>query len=261
MTTTLTPHAQGTFCWPELMTTDTDAAKKFYGALFGWTVNELPLGPNDPPYLMFQKDGKDVAAGYVLQPEQRAQGVPPYWGNYVAVTSVDEIAAKATQLGATVIMPPMDVMESGRMAIIQDPQGAIFGVWQAKNHIGAQTLDEPGALCWTECYTLDQDKAKDFYTRLIGWSAADMPMEKMVYTMFKRGDGASAAGLMKVPAEAQGMPPNWLSYFQTADLAKSTEKVKELGGNVVVGPMPIPNIGAFSIVTDPQGATFGLFQM
>jgi hypothetical protein len=83
----------------------------------------------------------------------------------------------------------------------------------------------------------------------------------MVYTMFKRPDGASAAGLMKVPAEAQGMPPNWLSYFQTADLEKSTEQVKQLGGKVVVGPMPVPNMGAFSIVTDPQGATFGLFQV
>src|SRR5438552_5509696 len=139
--TVLTQHAPGTFCWPELLTTDQNAAKKFYTSQFGWKTNDIPLGP-DAVYTIFQKNGKDLAALWKLSPDQtKKMGMPPNWNPYVAVTSADQSAAKAKQLGGTVLVEPMDVMDKGRMAAIKDPTGAAFSIWQAKSSIGASVLD------------------------------------------------------------------------------------------------------------------------
>ena len=144
---TLTPHAPGTFSWPELGTTDQEGAKKFYTALFGWTANDTPMGPGET-YTIFQKNGKDVGALYTLRAEQKQNGVPPNWGAYISVANADETAAKAKQLGGTLLMEPFDVMEHGRMAVITDPQGATFCLWQAKKHCGIQVFGEPNSLGW-----------------------------------------------------------------------------------------------------------------
>src|SRR5437016_4676900 len=121
--------APGTFCWPELATTDQKAAVAFYRALFGWDLNELPIGPTET-YSMFQLRGRPTAAAHTLQPAERQQGIPPHWNSYVTVTNADEAAKRAKELGGTIVVPPFDVMDSGRMAVIQDPTGAYFCVWQ-----------------------------------------------------------------------------------------------------------------------------------
>src|SRR5438477_11531386 len=144
---TITQHAPGTICWPELATTDQAGARTFYTALFGWKANESDMG-NSETYTMLQNKDRSVGALYTVRKEQRAQGVPPNWTSYVAVTSADDAAKKAVELGGKTIAAPFDVMDVGRMAVIQDPQGAIFAVWQAKKHNGAQVLDEPGSLSW-----------------------------------------------------------------------------------------------------------------
>ena len=105
-----------------------------------------------------------------MRPEEQQMGVPPHWNAYVTVANVDEAAKKAESLGAKVLAPPFDVMDYGRMAVLQDPTGAVFQVWQAKTHIGAQILNEPGALCWTELSTRDTKAAEAFYTKLFGWT-------------------------------------------------------------------------------------------
>src|SRR6184192_4095337 len=132
---TTTQHAPGTFCWPELSTTDQNGAKKFYSTLFGWTFNDTPIGPNEV-YTTLQLGGRAAAALYNMRPEMRAQGIPPHWMSYVAVEDADQTAARARQLGGTIIVQPFDVMELGRMAVIQDPTGAPFALWQAKKHQG-----------------------------------------------------------------------------------------------------------------------------
>jgi predicted enzyme related to lactoylglutathione lyase len=258
---TLTPHAPGTFSWPELGTTDQDGAKKFYTALFGWTANDTPMGPGET-YTIFQKNGKDVSALYTLRPEQKKMNVPPNWGAYISVTNADEAAAKAKQLGGTVLAEPFDVMEHGRMAIIQDPNGAVFQVWQAKQHIGAGVIGEPYTLCWTELMTPDPAKSKAFYTGLIGYTTEDMPVPggQGTYTIFKRADGTQAAGMMKIPDQMKGVPSHWLSYFAVEDIQATVGKLTQIGGKVQVPPTPIPGIGTFSVVQDPQGAYFAMLQ-
>jgi predicted enzyme related to lactoylglutathione lyase len=256
--TTLLTHAPGTFCWPELSTSDQNAAKKFYSALFGWTVNDSPMGP-DAVYTIFQRDGKDAAACATLMPEAKAQGVPPNWMAYLTVANADDTVKKAAQLGGKVLKDAFDVMDHGRMAVIQDPTGATFCVWQGKNHNGAGILNEPGALCWTELVTSDTSKAGPFYKSLFGWGGEDMPMGPMVYTLFKRGD-KNAGGMMAMPAEMKGAPSSWMSYFEVTNCDQSAEKVKQLGGTVMVPPTDIPMAGRFAVISDPQGAMFGILQ-
>ena len=234
---TITQHAPGTFCWPELATTDQAGARTFYTALFGWKANESDMG-NSETYTMLQNKDRSVGALYTMRKEQRAQGVPPNWTSYVAVTSADDAAKKAVELG-------------------QDPQGAIFAVWQAKKHNGAQVLDEPGSLSWTELTTSDTAGAQKFYTGLFGWGSESMPMGPMTYTLFKRGD-KSAGGMMALTPEMGPVPPNWLPYFGVVDADATVAKAILAGGKVLVPPTNIPGGGRFAVLHDPQGATFGI---
>ena len=158
------------------------------------------------------------------------------------------------------MVQPFDVMETlGRMAVIRDPQGAVFSVWQAKDNIGVAILDEPGALCWTELLTSDTDQARRFYTSLLGWKAVAMPMGPMTYNLFKRPDGANAAGMMTLPKEIQA-PPHWLSYFQVENIQDTAAKVTSLKGKTLMPPTPVPNVGSFAVFQDPQGAVFGVLE-
>src|SRR6478736_6508190 len=162
-------HVPGAFSWPELATTDQKGAVAFYRALFGWDLNEQPMGPGEV-YSMFQMRGKHVGAGYTMRPDERKMGVPAHWNSYVTVADADESAKQAESLGAKVLAPPFDVMDAGRMAVIQDPTGAVFQLWTPNRSIGAQILNEPGALCWTELTTSDPKAAEAFYTGLFGWT-------------------------------------------------------------------------------------------
>jgi uncharacterized protein len=253
-------HAPGTFCWPELATTDQKAAVAFYSSLFGWDVNESPAGPNET-YSMFQLADRAVGAACSLRPEQRDQHVPPHWGSYVAVASADDAAKRAQELGGQVLAPPFDVMDAGRMAVIQDPTGAVFMVWQGNQHAGAQVMNEAGSLCWTELTTTDTAAAEKFYTQLFGWTpkhaAAGSPME---YTEFSVG-GTPGIGMMAKPADMPAhIPSYWMPYFQVADTDASASKAKALGANVMVPPQDIPGTGRFAIISDPQGAVFAVFK-
>lgn len=253
-------HPPGAFSWAELATTDQKAGVEFYKALFGWDVNEQPIGPTET-YSMFQLRGKEVAAAYTMRPEERQSGAPPHWNAYVTVASADEAAKRAQELGGRVFAPPFDVMDVGRMAVLQDPTGAVFQVWEPRKHIGARILDEPGALCWTELTTRDTKSAEKFYTQLFEWAAKrSSPDAGMEYTEFSV-QGKPGIGMMAMPAEMPAdVPPYWMPYFQVADCDASTEKAKKLGASVMVPPRDIPNTGRFAIINDPQGAMFALFQ-
>lgn len=258
MTQKVAAHAPGTFCWPELSTPDQAGAEQFYTSLFGWTVQKVPLGP-DQHYTIFQKDGKDVAAGFVQQEEQKKQGIPPNWLSYVSVADVAQSADKAKQLGGTVLMGPFDVMDKGKMAVVQDPTGAVFAMWEAVSHPGAGVLDEVGALGWTELMTRGVDKAIAFYSKLLGWSTQTVPMGDFNYTLFLRG-GTKAAGGMEIPAGMEQVPPHWMAYFQVADTDRTFARAKELKAEEIMPPTDIPNVGRFAILRDPQGAPFSILK-
>ena len=257
--TTTTAHTPGTFCWIELMTSDPVAAKQFYAPLFGWSWRDDPM-PDGSTYTMCQSGGRDVAAIYKMMKEQADQGIPPNWFPYVAVADADEAATAAVTLGGTVTVPPFDVMDYGRMAVIQDPTGAVFGVWQAKNYPGVGVRDEPNAMCWNEVMTPDRPRAAAFYAKLIGWSTSAMPMPEGEYTVFMTGE-AGKAGCMQITPAMGPMPPTWLTYFAVGDCDAVARKASELGGQVLKGPEDAPGVGRWALLQDPQGAVFAVIAM
>jgi predicted enzyme related to lactoylglutathione lyase len=253
-------HVPGTFTWPELATSDQGAGVAFYRALFGWDVNEQPIGPAGV-YSMFRLRGLEVGAACSLRPEERQNGVPPHWNLYVTVASADEAVKRAASLGATVFMPPFDVMDAGRMAVLQDPTGAVFQVWQPARSIGARILNEPGSLCWSELTTRDTKAAEAFYTALFGWtpkhSAPGAPME---YTEFSV-QGQPSIGMMAMPAHMPAhVPAYWMPYFQVADCDQAAANAHQLGATLLVEPQDIPSTGRFAVIQDPQGAVFAVFR-
>jgi predicted enzyme related to lactoylglutathione lyase len=248
-------HAPGTFCWPELSTTDQKGAVAFYRALLGWDVIDQPIGPTET-YSMFTLHGLEVAAAYTMRPEERAHRAPPHWNAYVAVANADESATRAQELGGKVLAPAFDVMEAGRMAVLQDPTGAVISVWQAKQHIGAKILREPGALGWTELLTNDTAAAETFYTQLFGWKSKVSPE----YTEFIVGS-APDAGMMKLDPKWGNVPPHWMPYFQVNDCDGTAAKATADGGQIHVPPSDIPNVGRFAMLADPQGATFAVIKI
>ena len=251
--------APGTFCWVELATNEGEAAKKFYTGLFGWTPDDRPMGPG-MVYTMLNLGGKNVGALYQVEPERIAQGVPPHWMSYVLVTSADETAAKAKELGATLLAGPFDVMTFGRMAVVQDPTGAVFSLWQAKDHQGATAVNVPNSFCWNELMTTDTAKDGAFYSGLFGWKRDTQNFGPLEYTMFQNGE-RPAGGMLKITPEMGPIPPNWLVYFAVDDCDAKTKKATELGASVMKPPDDIPGIGRFSILTDPQGAAFALIKL
>lgn len=144
--TNIDKHPAGSFCWIELHASDQNAAKKFYCTLFDWQAHDEPMGP-EGVYTMFRLDGRDAGAGCSLRPEERSQGVPPHWMLYIAVDNADAAVTKAQQLGGKIIAPAFDVMEAGRMAVIQDPTGAMFCIWQANKSKGIAISGVSGTLC------------------------------------------------------------------------------------------------------------------
>lgn len=250
-----TKYTPGTFCWTDLATSDPDAAKAFYSALFGWEAEDIPVGEG-AVYSMMRLGGKDVAAISRQQPEQAAAGVPPLWNTYVSVESAEATAARAAELGATVVAPAFDVMEAGRMAVIQDPQGAYFMAWEPKQTIGAELVNANGALAWNELATPDLDASSEFYGALFGWTITPVEGGPVPYRTIKNGEANN--GGMTVPMPP-GTPPYWLVYFGSDDLDAALAAAAELGGTALTPAMDI-GMGRIGVVQDPQGAVFSLFE-
>lgn len=253
-----TKFEHGDFSWVDLGTTDAAAAKRFYGEVFGWTFEDIPMGPGGT--YTFAKVGDAVAGGlYTMGPDM--QGVPSHWLSYLNVTDVDATTAKVTGLGGKVMKGPFDVMDQGRMSVVQDPSGATVAFWQAKKVAHTTIKSEVGSVCWTELLTSNVDAAGKFFVNTVGWKTEGMDMGPMgVYTLFSR-DGTKetqVAGMMAHPMK--GAPSAWLVYLGTPDVDASAKKVTELGGKVLSPATDIPNIGRFAIVQDPQGAVFALFK-
>jgi predicted enzyme related to lactoylglutathione lyase len=244
----VTAHQPGSFCWIELATSDADAARSFYTRLFGWTVNEIPMG-DQGMYSILQKDGRDAAALY------QDTRMPPNWVSYIAVRDVDATVEQAKALGGELNAGPFDVFEAGRMAVLSDPQGAHFAVWQARANPGVGVRDEPDTLCWNELQARDVDAAKTFYTSLFHWRMKDSPE----YTEWHLGE--HAIGGMLPSQSPPGVPSYWLPYFAVSDCDAATEKGRSLGAAVLVPPMDIANVGRFSVLQDPQGAVFAVIRL
>ncbi len=255
-----TQHVPGSFCWIELNTTDVAAAKQFYGALFGWQTEDMPAGP-DMTYTMFNLHDMPLGGMCNLQPEQLQHGVPAHWMSYVSVENADQSAARAQELGAQLLMEPFDVMQVGRMAVLADPQGGHFCIWQAQGEVGCKLEDENGTWCWHELWAHDPEAAKAFYTSLFGWQAKVSEVsEATEYTEWSLG-GQSFGGMFKIEACMGPMPSNWLPYFMVDDCDATAATAKANGGQVQMAPMDIPRVGRFAVIADPQGANFAVIKL
>jgi uncharacterized protein len=249
-----TKYSPGTFSWTDLATTDQDAAKQFYGALFGWQAVDYPVG-DGVVYSMMLVDGKDVAAISPQPQQQRDAGIPPVWNSYVTVESADQAADRAKGLGATVHAPAFDVMDVGRMAVIQDPQGAFFMVWEPKQHIGASIVNARGALSWNELASPDPDASAEFYRELFGWQMDPIEGMQMPYLVIKTAAGNSNGGIR---GAMENEPPHWLVYFGSDDIDADIAKATELGATQLVGATDI-GVGKIAVLQDLQGAVFALY--
>ena len=247
-------YDHGVPSWVDLGTSDIGKAIEFYSGLFGWQIEQGP--PEAGGYSIALLRGRPVAG---LGPQMNPG--PPYWTTYVNVDSADDVVAKAKANGGKVLMEPMDVMDVGRMAIFADPIGAVIAVWQAGNHPGAGIVNEANSYSWSELVTTDTETSKQFYSAVFGWgSETHGEGGPMAYTEWKIA-GRSVGGMMKkppmMPAE---VPPHWGVYFTVDGTEAAMDKVKELGGQVLMGPMDVEP-GKFAVVADPQGAVFNIITL
>jgi uncharacterized protein len=252
-------HKAGDFCWIELATSDQEAAKKFYGELFGWAASDSQMGPNEY-YTSFLLNGRQVGAAYTLRQRHLEKGIPPHWILYVATESADESAKRAEELGGKVEMAPIDVFGAGRMAVLQDPTGAHFCVWQAQEHVGSRIAGVDGTLCAADLITSDQEAASAFYEGLFGWQIGkeDEATAHRYYHIFNGGE--FLGGIPPADFAGPTVVAHWQIYLQVADCEASAVKAKDLGAKFYMPPLKVEDVGWMSVMEDPQGAGFALFQ-
>jgi uncharacterized protein len=254
-------YGPGTFCWANLSSTDPEAAMRFYAGLFGWDYEERPADGGG--FVMARRGGAEVAAIYPREPDERDRGLAPHWNNYVSVTDADAAVGSAAELGASVFEEPYDVSDAGRTAVLIDPVGAMFWVWQPRRHIGARRVNDVGCLTFNELVTADVERSMDFYSALFGWT----------FEPFETGDG-SALWVIGNDTAANGLngamrelsddgiraeASMWLPYFTVPSVSSATVAAEESGGRHRSGPVQAGE-GRTAVVADPTGAAFGLFE-
>ena len=255
MTTRDTAFAPGTPCWVDLFSADVDKAKVFYTNIFGWTFEDS--GEEFGGYVSFFSDGH--AVGGVMQ-NAPDSGIPDVWSTYISTEDVNATVTAATEAGAQVIVPAMEVSDLGSMAVLADPAGAAFGLWQPGAHLGFGKYNEPNSVTWNETHSKDFAASTSFYSTVFGWElekTSDID-DFRYYT--GQVDGEPVAGVMDssafLPAE---VPSHWAVYFSVADVDAALTKVVELGGSIVRPAEDTP-FGRIADVTDPTGAMFKLHQ-
>jgi predicted enzyme related to lactoylglutathione lyase len=244
--------------WIELASDDAAGSRDFYSKLFGWKV-EVDPDPQYGGYGMARIGGKDVAG---ISPKMMAEA-PTAWLMYIASADAADTARKAEGAGGKVVMAAMEVGDQGVMAIVQDPSGGVFGVWQPKKMAGSLVTGKPNAFGFTELNSRGIEKAVPFYKKLFGWSEKKSPMaegQPGEYTEFLAGGERIAGGMEMNPMVPTEVPSYWQVYFAVDDVDRSHKKAIELGPQEMLAPMEFPG-GRFSILSDPQGASFGLLKM
>lgn len=266
-------YPAGVPCWVDTTQPDPDAAAAFYGGLFGWELEDV-MPPGSPiKYLIGRIRGRDVAAV-----SSRPDGAPPgaVWNTYVRVESADDAAAKVRDAGGSVLGDPFDVMDSGRMAVFQDPEGAVFCAWQPNQHQGSQVVNEHGSVNFNNLGTRDRAAAEAFYRAVFGWGVLDLG-GGAAWTLPGYGDhletlnpgmragmaemGAPpgfedvVATIQPIPDDEPDTPAHWSVTFAVDDADAIADKAAELGGTVVAPPFDAPWV-RMTVINDPAGATF-----
>jgi predicted enzyme related to lactoylglutathione lyase len=252
MTIRTSPWPAGVPCWADLAAPDLEAAKRFYGAVLGWTFEQF--GEEYGGYALAQAGGVAAAGVGPQQP-----GAPVAWTMYIASDDADATAAQVTANGGTVVLEPGDVGPLGRMFIAADPTGAVFGVWQAKLQIGAGIVNEPGGLTWEDLRSTDPEAAIAFYSAVFGYVTSPLEMAGPDYGLFQLPDEQAPLGGMGGMMGQEGVPSHWLVYFGVADAEAAAAAAKSEGGTVLAEPFETP-FGWMAALTDPGGAVFWIVQ-
>ena len=242
----------GKFIWFEHVSDDPSKARTFYSSLFGWKVQDVPMGGQ--PYSMLHNGATPIGG---LRSD--TNGMPSHWATWMSVDDVDAKAGAAERAGAKTVLPPTDFPDAGRGAVLQDPQGAYFGIWRSATGEDAPDVERSpaGSWCWNELSTSDAAKAVAFYEKAFGYTHDEMPMPEGTYYILKSG-GVSRGGVMKHPQP--GIPPYWMPYVEVADADATVTKAKSLGAQVMLEPHDIPGVGRIAIVSDNQGAMIGVIR-
>jgi hypothetical protein len=241
--------------WIDIASPDVALTHAFYQRLFGWEI-EVATDPAYGGYAIARIGGRDVAG---IGPSRSAQQ-PVFWSVYLGTPDADGLAAAAVEAGATVVMPPFDVGDAGRMGVLRDPVGAFIGIWQGRTMPGFGATG-PGSVCWVELSARDADRAVAFYTGLCGWSAGANPLPdgRIYHPLLAGGDAIGAAVEMHAGAPPH-LPSYWMPYFAVTDTAASFATALEAGGRELLSPVPFAH-GSLAIVADPHGAVLGLMSM
>jgi uncharacterized protein len=253
MTIRTSPWPAGTPCWADLTVPDVEAATAFYSAVLGWSFSK----PDEQfGGYVIGSVGDAAAAG--IGPQQ-SPDQPAAWTLYIASDDADATAKLVGEHGGTVVMPPMDVGGNGRMCIAADPTGAVFGVWQALEMIGAGVVNEPGGIAWEDARLSDVAAGRKFYSDVFGWSYDEIPgLDQSVYGTFSSG-GNPLGGLGGMMGAPEGTPSHWLVYFGAADADAAIATLQQMGGSVLRPAEDTP-YGRMAVVTDPFGAPFAIHQ-
>jgi predicted enzyme related to lactoylglutathione lyase len=267
-------YIPGVPCWIDTSQPDPEAAVDFYSGLFGWDFEDVMPPGSEGKYYSARIRGKDVAAVSSIP-----EGAPPMatWNTYVWVDSADDTAAKVRDAGGQVLTEPFDVTNAGRMAVFADPEGAFFCVWQAKEHRGAQIVNEHGSINFNDLHTRDPEGAKAFYGAVFGWDTFELDGGFRTWTLPGYGDYLQrddpelrkrleeaggptgfedvVASLIQIPDDQPDTPPHWGLTFAVDDADAAAQKATELGGKVILPPMDAPWV-RMTVLSDPQGATF-----
>lgn len=250
--------AHGSFVWYDLMTTDQAGAKSFYNQLVGWGTQ--PWQGGDTPYTMWTDGDTPVGGVMDLPKEARDAGAPPHWIAYIAVTDVAEICSRVIELGGVVLHPATDIEGAGCFAVLQDPQGVAFAVYSS-DQLSTDAPEPPGVgrVSWHELATTDLDAAFSFYSTLFGWEThEDMDMgDGWIYRIFGRPGEFPLGGVFTKTEQIPG-PPMWLYYISVPSVDAAVDRVQELGGQLLNGPMEVPGGDTIAQCMDPQGAAFAL---
>lgn len=248
MPTRDTNWPEGTPCWTDLMVPDGDAARAFYGGLFGW---DFEVGDEETGFYSQGKLGGRTVAG-IGQTMPGQEGPPPAWTTYLAADDVDAVVARISEAGGTVFMPTMDVMGFGRMAVAADPTGCVFGLWQGLSHTGLQRYNEAGAVVWNEGHVLDFAAAKAFYEAVFGYTFTDVGGGDFHYVTTEV-NGETVGGI----GDSADGTAAWLTYFQVEDADAMAARATELGGSVVSDARD-SDFGRIVELAGPAGERFAL---
>jgi uncharacterized protein len=250
---------RGWFVWEELMTTDVASAGSFYKKVGGLKTKPAPFDQN---YTMFEAAKGNMGGLMTLPAEAKAGGTPPCWISYIGTPNVDETARQATALGGKIAKAPWDIADGGRIAILQDPQGAIFAIYAnpkatetPSSHVGL------GHASWHELATSDYVGAFEFYQKLFGWYVVndqDMGPGMGIYRLFAPDGSKDAIGGMYTKPPQPPRPAAWLPYIKVTNVKTATERAKSLGATIFHGPAQVPGGGWITMGADPQGAAFAI---